>query len=605
MVGFIHHVADAARIESDAHSLNAILSHRVSMRHHAHTMEHEMEEAIKSGRVVVQVASEAEKEQVSILQQGSLALNTEEMLMQRLSLRDAPETVALLAKFWRVAQHEMLQRSTQTGSELDRAGYTVLFTRVHRVLLPEETAAEMVESIAQDWDHDAKGAADSIDERAIGDALFELADVWVPTCELRDYEDFLRRLLASVVDDNFAKSGSQPAYRPLEECTHDEDHLLQHRDTIERLVESSSLPTVNHEAHGASSSRKQHHSRHHSGHHHSGHHYSSHRHGSHHRTSLRTKSQAIGAISHREFHTQTHRSADYSTSHSKSQGSGALSHRELHTQTHQRADYSNVKSQLQTWNTAWVKYKAKNSWSLSQHGDEYGYAHLKHHVHTLAKLLLYHSRLQPYQHAKAHKHRLHAMSGSPRQRRHVHKIYRHHIHEYHVSRDYDKPWQQTRKPEALAKHQEERRAGAREHQEEKPTAQERVRPPKPPGTVKLPLISQHQTAVGGPTLAEPSTPTPPEDRAHTLVRVSTPPQVKSTFSGITSSGSQRPRYYPPRQPKQPPRPADWWVARGQMAQALGDVGTHHHLQRMHSARRKRVSCESYACDLLRIAADVP
>ena len=577
------HVGDVASIQYDARRFVGILHHQASMRQHAHVMEREMEEAKRAHKVVTQVASAEEVRSLSILRQGNEDLNTEEVLMQRLALRDAPEIRSVLADFWRIAQFEMLQRASDGNnligdSTLDRTGYTLLYERVHSVLLPTEEAAEMAESIAEDWEHDAKGAADAIDERAFGDTLFELADVWVPTCDLCDYEEFLRRLLTSIVDGD--EHGTRPAYKTLEACIHDVDQLSRHHATVANVVthhghqhhahgafkghHHGSPPHSRHHDHHVSLPRTSRHHDHHGSLPHTSRHHNNHgslprtsRHHDNHGSLPRTihHHDNHGKPHHSLYHDQhgspphtsrdhdhhgsphyhDHRSQHGSRPHSRHHDhrgqhqSGSLSHREFQSESYEQFDYSNVKGRLKTWNYVYIKYL---KWR---------------HAHELAGDLL--SRLEATPaHAKAHKHHIHVSSGSTRQRRHLHKIYRHHIHEHHIHRNYDQPWNIHGRVE--------------------------------------PRLSQYLT----PAALHRSDDQPrPWLQTPCPLNMIPPKPHKLT----TSLPANYPRFYQPRQPQQPvPRPAQWWMTHGQLMRAFGDMASVHHVQRMQAARREHEAVRS-------------
>jgi hypothetical protein len=198
------------------------LDHRVEIRHHAHQIEAEVQEAINARRVVTQVKDEEARMELRFREQGRNSLNTTENIMERLELRDHPSICAELTALWGDALRECQNRlhhvhTTVRGgvtvdSAIDFGCYTELISRVQAVLLGD--GIDMT-AIADDWQHDAKGS-DRMDELTFGDALFELADVWVPAIDAEAYAEFLRRLRRSISFGEYCDH-----WRPVKACRYD------------------------------------------------------------------------------------------------------------------------------------------------------------------------------------------------------------------------------------------------------------------------------------------------------------------------------------------------------------------------------------------------
>jgi hypothetical protein len=155
-------------------------------------------EHIESGAVVTEVESHGEMPE--FWRQGDVSLHTEDVMKQRLALKQDPEVTEALHVFWLA-----VLRSVQSGDEahedasttLHEEGYHIVFSDIYRALLEEWDPKDAHETIAEEWEEDTRGEGD-LTRIGFYDCMFELADSWTHGVSADEYVAFLMHLLDDI-----------------------------------------------------------------------------------------------------------------------------------------------------------------------------------------------------------------------------------------------------------------------------------------------------------------------------------------------------------------------------------------------------------------------
>eukprot|EP00854_Cymbomonas_tetramitiformis_P012685 gene12685-14994_t len=140
-----------------------------------------------SSVVVTEVESVEELEKLHYYQQGNPELHTKEAISQRVHIRYTPELTAATERWW--------QRVPRQGELLLREEYLQMHAAIQRVVMPEVPC--LPQDAEDDWENDSNGG-DYINRELMANAVFQLADLWVPSLTVGDYVDFLDRLLSRI-----------------------------------------------------------------------------------------------------------------------------------------------------------------------------------------------------------------------------------------------------------------------------------------------------------------------------------------------------------------------------------------------------------------------
>lgn len=139
----------------------------------------------QKGNVVLQVEEEHELDAIPMWQQGDESLGTVEKLRQRKALRKAPKVVEVIGAFWDVSLRtpgHTIKLPDSIETLVTREAYFAIMMRAYKVLLDEWDPVDAEDSIEADWENDSQGAT-AIPYVAFFDALFEVADLWVPAID--------------------------------------------------------------------------------------------------------------------------------------------------------------------------------------------------------------------------------------------------------------------------------------------------------------------------------------------------------------------------------------------------------------------------------------
>ena len=165
--------------------------------HNVHEGTVEAEQAIQTGKAVIEVEDPANLEEVAYWQQGDASLATKEKMAERQALRYHPRVLEALQLFWEAAQRSMQSGGDSSASELSQEGHALMLRRIYKVMIREFDSDDCDKCIAEDWERDAKGK-DKLSRKLFCDAFFELADNWTQGISAVEYALFLKTLYDSV-----------------------------------------------------------------------------------------------------------------------------------------------------------------------------------------------------------------------------------------------------------------------------------------------------------------------------------------------------------------------------------------------------------------------
>lgn len=160
---------------------------------------------METGQVVTVQESDAER--AALWQQGDASLNTTDMLRARRALRRDGSVIEALDAIWQcVLRTEGLSAANPDapGQIATRSGYECVLMRAYRVLLQDWDPVDASSCIADDWEADSGGAA-GLTREAFGDAIFQVADMWVAMIHSTAYSTFLWRLFAGIAKNGWFK----------------------------------------------------------------------------------------------------------------------------------------------------------------------------------------------------------------------------------------------------------------------------------------------------------------------------------------------------------------------------------------------------------------
>ena len=94
-----------------------------------------------------------------------------------------------------------------------RDQYFQKFIKIGQILRPSTEAEELQKLVKEDYDRDNNNnQQDTIDEEKLYDSLFELADLWWPNIDSKEYVDFFKALKFRF---RYAGQNDTSAYGPM------------------------------------------------------------------------------------------------------------------------------------------------------------------------------------------------------------------------------------------------------------------------------------------------------------------------------------------------------------------------------------------------------
>lgn len=191
----------------------------------------EVQQLMQQNKVVTQ--HEGDRSGVAMWQQGDASLATKDKLRARKILRRHEMVFEALNCFWKcVLRTEGRQPWVVSHPDdpeekiVTRVAYESIMSRAYKVLLQVWDPDDAFSSIAEDWETDSQGGP-GLSRAAFGDALFQIADMWVTAIDGKAYYDFLIRLFENVTEggrlmDGFGGDGDDRSWRGLNDCFFDE-----------------------------------------------------------------------------------------------------------------------------------------------------------------------------------------------------------------------------------------------------------------------------------------------------------------------------------------------------------------------------------------------
>eukprot|EP00668_Euglena_longa_P001906 GGOE01002229.1.p1 GENE.GGOE01002229.1~~GGOE01002229.1.p1 ORF type:complete len:546 (-),score=53.33 GGOE01002229.1:468-2105(-) len=116
--------------------------------------------------------------------QGDLQFYTPEMLEARRALRSNPNVLAALDGMWNTVPKKLHYL-------VDRAIYFEVYTKLYEQLVPDQSAAAIACSLAQDWEHDRQGSQ-VLSREMFFDSMFDLTDMWCASVSEEEYTCFIK-----------------------------------------------------------------------------------------------------------------------------------------------------------------------------------------------------------------------------------------------------------------------------------------------------------------------------------------------------------------------------------------------------------------------------
>ena len=132
------------------------------------------------GKAVLEVGSS--QANLAFWQQGDAAMQTDEAIEARATMRKNPEVTAVLQLFWETAQRSMQQarRSDEVAHMLSKEEYLLISRKLSKAMLEEWDEAAAQELALEDWESDRRGN-EMMSREHFMDCIFELADMWTRT----------------------------------------------------------------------------------------------------------------------------------------------------------------------------------------------------------------------------------------------------------------------------------------------------------------------------------------------------------------------------------------------------------------------------------------
>ncbi|CAI2381302.1 unnamed protein product [Moneuplotes crassus] len=120
---------------------------------------------------------------------GNPELYTDEKLAKRKALKEDVDVQNVIREFMTISfsfnPHKIIRRDE----------YFQKFIKIGQILRPNTEAEELQNLVKKDYENDNEGKTeDTIDEDKLYDSLFELADLWCPNIDAKEYVDFFNAL---------------------------------------------------------------------------------------------------------------------------------------------------------------------------------------------------------------------------------------------------------------------------------------------------------------------------------------------------------------------------------------------------------------------------
>lgn len=135
-------------------------------------------------------------------QQGDATMYSPQKLEERYRLRRRPEMLEELHLYWTtMLRSAFFSKVVDLESVIDKTDYVRFVRKLYKVMAPPESFddIEATTRARADWERDSKGEG-ILTRKHFGDAMFELADMWVDGLEADHYVAFLERLFDQIAE---------------------------------------------------------------------------------------------------------------------------------------------------------------------------------------------------------------------------------------------------------------------------------------------------------------------------------------------------------------------------------------------------------------------
>lgn len=119
-------------------------------------------------------------------EQGDPSMYTVESKRARRKLREDPEVIQNIQKFWQLLDKD-------SDGKLTEQGYSDLYVRICKVIRPTFELEQAQKEVSVDFKRDARGAK-SLTYEVFFDSMFELVDIWTVDIRSKSYTTFLHHL---------------------------------------------------------------------------------------------------------------------------------------------------------------------------------------------------------------------------------------------------------------------------------------------------------------------------------------------------------------------------------------------------------------------------
>lgn len=185
-------------------------------------------------------------------------LYTIENLYNRLHLSSHKVIIFRILQWWKSIRKDLKNLKKDPFGTISKEDYTNLLICIYKIMVPDGNSKHMKKTIQSDWEADSKGK-DHINVEDFVSALFELSDIWTNSCEMEEYEAFLRVLHLHVLKKSkklgfdFMSDFEDKEFDPLDSIlqgyiirvTHPNDYLLNEGDNKPKKKKVNSSTKVN------------------------------------------------------------------------------------------------------------------------------------------------------------------------------------------------------------------------------------------------------------------------------------------------------------------------------------------------------------------------
>ena len=119
------------------------------------------------------------------------------IMQSRRKLRQSPVLLEVLEMWWKTALGSTNSASTLYPDVLRKKGYIQMVRKIYKAVVEDYDEDDCQQTAEEDWDADSRGKY-YLDQEAVYNSLFELADLWTNSIEAEDYADFLSGLFGCI-----------------------------------------------------------------------------------------------------------------------------------------------------------------------------------------------------------------------------------------------------------------------------------------------------------------------------------------------------------------------------------------------------------------------